>query len=292
MGNSGVGAFDASTLAYLPQRSIRSSMSTGSVVYAIEARPAADTLGITRASTTEPPPSDESLVVGGSISGFGNRSASNILEVSVDTTRPLVVARTPAKLSTGVRRNTNVLVTFSENVAGATTGVTLTDMTTLKRIAATATYDAKTRMVSLNPSALLPAGRSIKVSVGSTVKDAAGNAVTPVSWTFRVSTDATRPTITRRRPFSGQTGVARTANVVVTFSEKVVVSSSRIRIRDTSTGGYLSAHVTLSSDGRTATLNPVSTLRASRRYTVVVSSVTDLTGNVITTSSWTFTTGR
>jgi len=49
----------------------------------------------------------------------------------------------------------------------------------------------------------------------------------------------------------------------------------------------LSATVTLSTDKRSATLNPGANLRAGRTYTVRLSSkITDLSGNALTATSW------
>ena len=288
MGNSGVGAFDASSLAYLPQQSIRTAMPTDAIVYAIEVRgpsPAARIASVAGTQAAEP---RGGIIVGGSIASFDDRSAGNIVEVTVDAVPPLVIKRAPAKLSTGVRRDANIAVTFSEPVTGSTTGVTLVDTTTSKRVPAKATYDATKQTITINPAALLAAGRTFNVSVSSAVKDNAGNAMAPVSWTFRVSTDATRPRIVARSPAKGATGVSRKTNIVVRFSEIVTVSSTRIRLRDNATGKYVSASVTISRDGKTGTLDPSSTLKSSHWYTVVVKGVTDRVGNPITTSSWTF----
>ena len=113
-----------------------------------------------------------------------------------------------------------------------------------------------------------------------------------VSWTFKVSSDKTKPKVTKHSPRSGATGVSRTANVIVKFSEAVRVSATKIRLKDVNTGKYVTAKVTLSSSKKTATLNPSKTLKSSHRYMVVVSGVTDLAGNPITKTTWTYKTRR
>ena len=76
------------------------------------------------------------------------------------------------------------------------------------------------------------------------------------------------------------------------FSEAALgVSASTVRLRDTKTGAYSAATVTYSASTKTVTLNPKSTLVGERKYSVIISGgITDVAGNPLATTSWSFTT--
>ncbi len=116
------------------------------------------------------------------------------------------------------------------------------------------------------------------------------NRVTPVA----AGGDVTAPTVTGRTPGVNAIGVVRGTNITATFSEPVSstsVNSSTMTLEITSTGALVTAVVTLSANGRTATLNPSVTLRPSTQYTVrVTSGITDIAGNPLVPYSWSFTT--
>jgi hypothetical protein len=214
--------------------------------------------------------------------------------ITVLAPRPAIAARTPAPNQTGVARNIRPTVTFTQPVSGVSaSSFRLRDVAAGTWVPATVTYDAATRKATLRPSALLGAGRTYRLYLTSAIKNASGRSLLYTYWSFKVTTDATRPTFTRS-PASGATGVSRYANVVLTFSEPVVgATSSRIRLRDAATGTYVTATVTYYPDLRKAVLNPSVTLRGLRRYTVVVSSgMTDRAGNPLYPSptTWSFTT--
>jgi hypothetical protein len=114
------------------------------------------------------------------------------------------------------------------------------------------------------------------------------------------SGDTTPPTITARSPGSGATGVSRTANITVTFSEAMnatTISTSTFELRNPS-NVLVTAVVSYNATTRVATLNPNSTLSASTLYSVRVRGggtdprVKDTAGNPLAAdSTWTFRTG-
>jgi len=97
--------------------------------------------------------------------------------------------------------------------------------------------------------------------------------------------DATRPTVISKAP---TTTALRTANFTAKFSEKVKgVNSSTMKLYLAGRSTPLLATVTLSTDGRTATLNPSANLVAGKFYTVKLSSgIKDLAGNPLVATSW------
>jgi methionine-rich copper-binding protein CopC len=101
-----------------------------------------------------------------------------------DTTAPTVKTTTPAAGATGVPRGGKVTVTFSEPVTGVSrTTVTLTTSTGAS-VAATVGYNAATHVATLNPKSRLQAGQRYQVTVTNGIKDAAGNPLAAVNWTF------------------------------------------------------------------------------------------------------------
>lgn len=104
------------------------------------------------------------------------------------------------------------------------------------------------------------------------------------------STDKTKPTIISRVPARDATGVKLNASVTIRFSEPVQgISPATLRLKSLRTGLFVPVAVRLSVGKGTATIDPVANLRPNERYTAyVLTGVTDLSGNKLTPSSWTF----
>ena len=103
---------------------------------------------------------------------------------ALDTTPPTVSLVNPAEDSTGVCINKTVNATFSESMAPSsltTNTLTLAPSSSLSTpVAAVITYDAQTRIASINPSANLTASTAYTATVlggAQGAKDLAGNAL-------------------------------------------------------------------------------------------------------------------
>ncbi|MGH2477889.1 MAG: Ig-like domain-containing protein, partial [Candidatus Limnocylindrales bacterium] len=102
----------------------------------------------------------------------------------VDTTAPTVTDRVPASGATDVAVGTNVTATFSEDVTGVS-GTTFTlEGPGPTAVTATVSYNAGTRVATLDPSASLAAGTTYTARLTSGITDLATNPLAPVSWTF------------------------------------------------------------------------------------------------------------
>jgi len=98
--------------------------------------------------------------------------------------------------------------------------------------------------------------------------------------------DFTAPSIKSRAPAPSKTGVSRSTNVVVTFSEPVNGFGGLTLWRGTT---KVSATLTWNQATRTLTLNPNSNLAAGVTYTVKASSaIKDGAGNRLKATKWTF----
>lgn len=126
----------------------------------------------------------------------GSRTAYAITPTFVDTVAPKVVSRLPAPGTTNVSRFSKVVVGFDESVTNVSASTVLVrDMVTNAVAPATVTYDAARRQATLTISAKLAAERLHRVEVTSGVRDAAGNALSPTSWTYATGVSGFSDTI-------------------------------------------------------------------------------------------------
>lgn len=109
------------------------------------------------------------------------------------------------------------------------------------------------------------------------------------SWTFRVNTDSSAPTLVSVSP-SATSNVPLNSTIVITMSENVVIDANAIRLKRSGT----TIAATVSASGRQITIRPQSNLLANYTYTVEFASgaVKDLSGNPYAGNStvWTFST--
>ena len=101
--------------------------------------------------------------------------------------RPVVTTRTPASGATGVSRTTNVAATFSEGVQGVSTTTVRMRSAAGTAVTATVTYNATTRIATLDPSATLAASTKYTTTLtGSStgIRDLAGDSLATTSWSF------------------------------------------------------------------------------------------------------------
>ena len=106
--------------------------------------------------------------------------------------------------------------------------------------------------------------------------------------------DTAAPALSGRSPASGATGVSYEAPAVVaTFNEPVTgVSGSTFVLRSAS-GAAVASTVTYDASARRATLKPSVHLAGEATYTATLTSgIKDPTGNAMSTTSWTFRTGK
>ena len=165
-------------------------------------------------------------------------------------------------------------------------------------MAAAVSYNATTRVVTLDPDANLQADTRYTVTLtggSSGISDLAGNPLVTVAWSF---TTGPAPVVVARTPGINATGVSRTANVTATFSENVTGISTAtvtLRVGTLADGSLVPAVVSYNATTRVATLNPTATLAANTLYTVRLtggsSSIRDLADNPLLNTVWSFRTG-
>ncbi len=228
--------------------------------------------------------------VGASVSS----TTSNPVTVIGDIIAPTVSNRTPASTATGVPTSTLVTASFSEPVQGVSgTTFTLRNTVTGTAVGATVTLNPGGTSATLKPNAPLANGTQYTVTLtggSSSIRDTAGNAMASTTWTFRTAADVKAPTVTSRTPGPGATHVATNAKVVVVFSEPVKgVTANTLVLTNLGNGKKVNATVTLSANGRTATLKPNAKIASGRQFRVqVTNAIRDLGNNRLAALTWKF----
>ena len=216
----------------------------------------------------------------GSSSGFPTSSFSStnywvdvvFTTTATDTTPPTVTTTAPANAATGVATNANVTATFSEVM----TPSSLTTTTFLLRtggagqsgtlVAASVTYNATTRVATLNPTpANLAAGTYTATLLASGVKDLAGNALAAdVTWSFTMGTAATTTTST-----TTTTTTTTTAPTTTTTSTTTTAPTATTTSTTTTTAPTATTTSTTTTTAPTATTTSTTTTTAHDHHHVV-----------------------
>ncbi|MDJ0377454.1 peroxidase family protein [Cryobacterium sp. PH31-L1] len=222
--------------------------------------------------------------------GTGAASARSVaVTPRTEFVLPTVTARTPATGARSVSQTGNLTATFSEAVTGVS-GTTFVLRLGTTVIPAVVSYNATTRVATLNPNATLLADRSYTATL-SGIRDVAGNTMVASSWTFITGP---APTITAISPAAGATGVGRLVSPTATFSE-TISGFSATSVTVTRPGATIASTLSFNATTRVLTINPNATLLANTTYTVTITggtgAVRDLAGNPVATRTWSYTTG-
>lgn len=216
---------------------------------------------------------------------------------------PTVTSTAPSNLATGVSSTASITATFNEAMNSGTINTSTFELRDPSNnvVPGVVTYNATTRVATLNPTPNLVGGMVYTAIVRggpAGAKNAAGVALAVDKvWTFTIET--TPPTVTSTTPTSGATGISRTANIRATFSEAMdpaTITSTTVELRN-ALNVLVPSAVTLSTNGRTVTLNPNATLGSLANYTVTIKGgatdprVKDQASNALASSvTWSFTT--
>jgi spore germination protein YaaH len=212
-----------------------------------------------------------------------------------DLVAPSVLSRSPAPNATGVSRMPSVTVRFSEPITGLGSGsMVLSNVADFVGVPATIGYDPATLTASLRPSAYLLPNTTYRVALSSRIRDLAGNPLPWTAWTFTTQTgDVIAPSVVSRSPAPNATNVSRLPTITVRFSEPITGLGSGSMVLS-NVANYVGLSATISYDPATltATLRPSASLLPYTTYRVALSSrIRDLTGNPLSWTWWTFTTG-
>ena len=126
--------------------------------------------------------------------------ASAARTITVDTVRPLVSSTVPTAGASAIAVGANVTATFSEAMSAASltnSSFSLATPSGGTAVPAVVTYDAATRVATLNPGSNLVAGVSYTATITTAATDLAGNTLLAAhTWAFTTATapaDTTAP---------------------------------------------------------------------------------------------------
>ncbi|WP_018754739.1 Ig-like domain-containing protein [Paenibacillus terrigena] len=224
----------------------------------------------------------------------------------VDTTAPVVTSYYPTN-GTNVSSASSLTLTFNEVVYPGSGNIRIFNASNqpVDTISANSLQvtGGGTTVIRINPtSGALNSNTSYYVLIDAgAFTDQAYNPYAGISssstWTFRVATDTTKPYVISQSPSDGSSNVAIGATISLTFSEDVQLNTSTISLRPINTNANtITGRTSLSSDRRTVTIIPQSSMGFSTTYAIDIPSdfVRDLAGNPNDarwgTSYWTFTT--
>lgn len=212
----------------------------------------------------------------------GNALASVTRSFTVESARPTVSTTGPASGST-VGSGVQVSVVFSEaldpsSIGPSTFGVTLASSPVLGAIS----YDAASRTAVFQPSRPLADGMHTVTLQAASIKDLAGNALTPSSgmiYSFNFTVSSAGPSVSMATPCGTQVDVddLGATTVTVRFDRNVrraggaALDGSALKLQ--LMGADQAVMVAHTADTDTATLTPSAPLQAGQTYSVVATTV-------------------
>lgn len=243
---------------------------------------------------------------GNAFAGISDKTTWNFETEAADVTAPTVSAFSPSDGASGVSVSSNLVVTFSENIAKGTGNIVIynaSDDSVVESIVVSAT-SVSGDTLTINPSSNLGYGASFYIQIaGTAIDDLAGNSYAGISdtttWNFATAqeADVTAPTVSAFSPSDGASDVLVESNLVVTFDEDIAKGSGNIVIYNASddTAVQTIAIGSASVSGNELTINP-SDLGYGASYYVQIAgtAIDDLAGNsfagISDTTTWNFAT--
>jgi uncharacterized protein len=206
-----------------------------------------------------------------------NNVASAATTVEEPDDAPTVTSTTPTDGATGVSESSNITITFSESVNAAAGAFTLVCSPGGSHAFSITPATGPSTTFTLNPADHLPRSSTCTVGVeadnvtDADADDPPDNMATDYAFSFSTPPPDAAPTVASTTPGNGTTGVARNADVTITFSEPVTAAASdgTFQILCTISG----AHAYTRSGGPTTyTLNPTTDFAISEDCTVTVAA--------------------
>jgi len=163
-------------------------------------------------------------------------------------TPPRVLSTAPAYGDSNIPVNTDITFSFSEAMARASVEGAFSSSPS---ITCTWSWSADSKLAICNPPTDLSFNTTYTVTLGTGARDLAGNPMTAAyTFSFRTASapDTTRPTVTSTTPVAGATGISRSTNIEVVFSEPMDKASAQTAFQITSPAGVTGTFSWPSSD--------------------------------------------
>ena len=217
---------------------------------------------------------------------------------AVDVTPPQIVSKSPAENANAVPVNSNITVSFDEQVDPSTLQSRFVLTGPSGDVQTNFSYNVGSKLATLDPVSDLAGETTYQVFVKKGVEDISGNATSSdTSWFFTTAKglDTTPPLPVKETPKNEDifaNGVFVKSLIRVTFSEPINADTLTDHFIVSAKNGNLSGQITYEDASMTATFTPAGgQLDYSTTYTVVLDSgIKDLAGNSLVKDSWSFTT--
>jgi Bacterial Ig-like domain len=208
--------------------------------------------------------------------------------IDADSRPPTVIMTAPSNGDIGVARDQQIQVFFSLPIQNySPTTVQVTDGT--NPVAAVTTFEQVTNILRITPVTELTGGATIVVTLsGLTGANPLHVPVADYSFAF-TTIDDSPPQLILSAPLDMATAVPVTTTIVLTFSEPVLHVAAGLAVEQGATDQPGS--VVSNTDGTVWTFTPTASFAGASVITVLLNgSITDLTGNALTPTMFTFTT--
>jgi len=211
-----------------------------------------------------------------------------------DSTPPRIKERSPDENANVVSVNSNITVTFDEEVKSQTLQSRFVVVGPSGDVPAAFSYQVGSQRATLDPLSDLDAETTYRVFVRRGVEDISGNATSAdVSWAFTTgrAQDTTPPSAARGLP-QGNEGVSVKTLITAVFNESIDERTLAGNFVVSSQAGNVRGNLDYEESTRTALFTPSpSRLEYNTTYTVLLGSgIKDQAGNSLNAISWTFTT--
>ena len=205
---------------------------------------------------------------------------------TVDTIHPTVTSVTPTNGSTGIGRNTPVVLTFSESVDPATiNGNTIQLFVGDAPASFSPTLSGNNRTVTL--SSTLPVNSTVTVVATPFVKDLSGNTLTAFQSAFTTAADfsTTAPAVVSQRPGSGATDVPANSVITLFTNGKPLVPSTvnANSLHVSQNGTILNGTIAVLGDNHAIEFTPSEAFNAGAIVQIfLANTIQDVDGNFLT----------
>jgi methionine-rich copper-binding protein CopC len=211
---------------------------------------------------------------------------------TIDTLAPYLVSMTPKADSTKVAVNQNLVFNFNEGIKLGTGSISLTNATNAQDVKIIDITDAQQIRVSdktltVNPEFDLKANTKYIVNfLGNPIKDLTGNAYQSTTFSLTTGADKSPPLLT-------QVNTSQDGNLLLVFSEDIVLGKGAVVVTDTTIKNSKSATFNITDAKQVSvlhnviTINPTTDFVVGHTYTIKLGAgiVKDKSNNVYKATS-------
>ena len=207
----------------------------------------------------------------------------------VDTTAPTITSTDPANNANNIPNNKVITITFSEPIKAGNTYNNIKVINTSTNQAQTITKAISGNILTItSPTAWLNGIKYTITIPTNSITDITGNNLTTdyiTSFTTITTTDTTAPTITSTDPANNANNVPNNKVITITFSEPIKAGNTYNNIKVINTSTNQAQTITKAISGNILTITSPTAWLNGIKYTITIptNSITDITGNNLTT---------